>query len=132
LQCNQKYKELQFQNLLHSPSKLIHCVLCFVLSLIDQKMQKLNHGVFHQSNPLSVRRFVLGSEERPVLDKCNDNGENDVAATATAEGGNEGMERSNGNNSSSRRPIGTPPEPPYYMTVRVDRRKKRKRRKFFK
>lgn len=25
--------------------------------------------------------------------------------------------------------IGTPPDPPYYMTVRVDRRKKRKRRK---
>jgi hypothetical protein len=104
---------------------------CFVLSLIDQKMQKLIMWFSIQSNPLSVRRFVLGSEERPVLDKCNDNGENDVAATATAEGGNGGMERSNGNN-SSRRPIGTPPEPPYYMTVRVDRRKKRKRRKFFK
>jgi len=27
--------------------------------------------------------------------------------------------------------IGTPPDPPFYMTVRVDRRKKRRRRKPF-
>ena len=64
-----------------------------------------------------MHRFVLGSEERPALDKCD--GDNSNCGVAAA-----------GDNGSCERPIGTPPEPPMYMTVRVDRRKRRKRRKF--
>ncbi|KAL3072522.1 hypothetical protein niasHS_017496 [Heterodera schachtii] len=47
--------------------------------------------------------FVLGAEEAPVL--FGEHGKSDES-----------------------RPIGTPPEPPFYMVVRIDRRKKRKQK----
>uniref|UniRef100_A0A914HE69 LysM domain-containing protein n=1 Tax=Globodera rostochiensis TaxID=31243 RepID=A0A914HE69_GLORO len=61
-----------------------------------------------QAREESVQRahdtgFVLGAEETPVV--LSDCGKNDES-----------------------RPIGTPPEPPFYMVVRVDRRKKQKQR----
>ncbi|KAI3415855.1 oxidation resistance protein 1 [Globodera pallida] len=61
-----------------------------------------------QAREESVQRahdtgFVLGAEETPVV--LSDCGKKDES-----------------------RPIGTPPEPPFYMVVRVDRRKKQKQR----
>jgi len=64
---------------------------------------------------LNIFRFVLGSEERSVFEKKQKY--NDIT---------------NNNGQNKRNSIDSPPEPPYYMTVRVDRsRQQRKKSKFY-